>query len=87
MHIKVQSFRDDISNDIIESFNKTFKSWYKGLRGFNSFDSPNKLTSMFIFHYNFLRPHYSLRDLSPTEVIGVTFTYSTKAKNNWLLAA
>ncbi|MGJ0906771.1 IS6 family transposase [Clostridium botulinum] len=85
IHIKVQSFRDDISNNIIESFNKTFKSWYKGLRGFNSFDSANKLISMFIFHYNFLRPHYSLRNLSPTEVIGVT--YSSKAKNNWLLAS
>jgi len=85
VHIRVQSFRDDISNNIIESFNKTFKSWYKGLRGFNSFDIANKLISMFIFHYNFLRPHYSLRNLSPTEVIGVT--YSSKAKNNWLLAS
>lgn len=84
-HIKVQSFRDDISNNIIESFNKTFKSWYKGLKGFKLFDSANNLISMFIFYYNFLRPHYSLRDLSPAEVVGIT--YPSKAKNNWLVAA
>ncbi len=85
LHIKVQSFKDDISNNIIESFNKTFKSWYKGLKGFNSFDSANKLISVFIFHYNFIRNHSSLRGLTPAEVSGIN--YSVKAKNNWLLAA
>lgn len=65
LHIKVQSFRDDISNNIIESFNKTFKSWYKGLKGFNSFNSANKLISVFIFHYNFVRNHSSLGNLTP----------------------
>ncbi|AEB74793.1 ISCb1g3, transposase [Clostridium botulinum BKT015925] len=85
LHIKVQSFKDDISNNIIESFNKTFKSWYKGLKGFNSFDSANKLISVFIFHYNFIRNHSSLRSLTPAEVSGIN--YSVKAKNNWLLTA
>ena len=33
-HIKVQSFADDISNNLIESFNKTFKAWYKSKLGF-----------------------------------------------------
>ncbi|WP_019278747.1 DDE-type integrase/transposase/recombinase, partial [Clostridium botulinum] len=85
LHIKVQSFMDDISNNIIESFNKTFKSWYKGLKGFNSFNSANKLISVFIFHYNFVRNHSSLRNLTPSEVVGIS--YPVKAKNNWLLAA
>lgn len=84
-HIKVESFKDDISNNLIESFNKSFKSWYKGLRGFNEFSSANALISMFVFHYNFLRPHYALNNLSPAEVAGVK--YSTKAKNTWLIAA
>ena len=28
-HIRVQSFKDDISNNLIECFNKQFKAWYK----------------------------------------------------------
>lgn len=84
-HIKVESFKDDISNNLIESFNKSFKSWYKGLRGFNSFESANALIYMFVFHYNFLRPHLSLNNLSPAEVAGASYT--SKAKDNWLLIA
>lgn len=38
-HIKVKSFKDDISNNLIESFFKTFKDWYKSKKGFNSFTS------------------------------------------------
>ncbi|QCX33122.1 DDE-type integrase/transposase/recombinase [Caloramator sp. E03] len=36
-HIKVQSFKDDISNNLLEAFNDTFKDWYKRKRGFKSF--------------------------------------------------
>ncbi|KEH86804.1 hypothetical protein Z966_01995 [Clostridium novyi A str. NCTC 538] len=43
-HIKVQSFQDDISNNLI---------------------------FMFIFYYNFIRPHSSLNQLSPVEVPGI----------------
>ena len=28
-HIRVESFRDDITNNLIECFNKQFKAWYK----------------------------------------------------------
>ncbi len=48
-HICVESFKDDISNNLIESFNKQFKAWYKTKQGFNSFDSANNLISMFVF--------------------------------------
>ena len=56
-HIRVESFCDDISNNLIESFNKTFKSWYKKIKGFKSFESANSLISNFIFYYNFIKPH------------------------------
>ena len=84
-HIKVQSFRDDISNNLIESFNKSFKYWYKRKKGFNSFKSANSLIFMFIFHYNFIRPHSSLSNLSPMEVTGAKFNSIEKA--SWLLTA
>ncbi len=47
-HIRIQSFKDDISNNFIESFHHQFKAWYKTKQGFNSFDSANNLINSFI---------------------------------------
>ena len=33
-HIVVKDFDDDISNNLVEPFKKTFKSWYKKTKGF-----------------------------------------------------
>ncbi|QCX33123.1 transposase [Caloramator sp. E03] len=40
---------------------------------------------MFIFHYNFLRPHYSLNNLTPAQAAGIFV--DEKNINNWLLSA
>ena len=48
-HIVVKDFDDDISNNLIESFKKTFKSWYNKTKGFNSYKSANSLINNFIF--------------------------------------
>lgn len=79
-HIKVQSFKDDISNNIIEAFNKQFKSWYKAKQSFKSFDSANNLISLFIFFYNFVRPHSSLDGFTPAQVAGLNLTPDDKRK-------
>ena len=63
-HIRVESFHDDITNNLIECFNKQFKAWYKTKQGFSSFVSANNLISMFLFFYNFVRPHSALNDLN-----------------------
>lgn len=84
-HIKVQSFADDITNNLIESFNKTFKSWYKSKLGFKSFDSANNMVFMFVYFYNFINPHSSLNSLTPAQVAGAE--YSEKDKQNLLLAS
>lgn len=76
---------DDITNNLIESFNKTFKSWYKAKKGFNSFEKANNLISLFIFHYNFVRPHGSLNQLTPAEVAG--FNSNNESKHSWFVAA
>lgn len=60
----------DINNNLIESFNKTFKAWYKSKKGFNLFKKANNLIFMFLFHYNFIRTHSSLNNLTPAEVSG-----------------
>lgn len=84
-HIRVQSFQDDITNNLIESFHHQFKSWYKTKQGFNSFASANNLISMFVFFYNFVRPHSSLNGLTPAQVAGLKLLPSQKRE--YLLVA
>ena len=82
-HIRVQSFGDDITNNLIECFNKQFKAWYKTKQGFSSFASANNLISMFIFFYNFVRPHSALNGLTPAQCAGLIL--SKKRKRELLL--
>ena len=84
-HIKVQSFKDDVSNNLIESFFGTFKDWYNGRKGFKSYTSTNQLISVFIFFYNFVRSHSEHNNLTPAQVAGCN--YSDQERKSWLIAA
>jgi len=84
-HIRVESFKDDISNNLIECFNKQFKAWYKTKQGFSSFGSANNLISMFVYFFNFVRPHSALDNLTPAQVAGLNL--SQKRKREYLLVA
>jgi putative transposase len=79
-HIRVESFKDDISNNLIECFNKQFKAWYKTKQGFTSLQSANNLISMFIFFFNFVRPHSALDGQTPAQVAGLKLTKKQKQK-------
>lgn len=84
-HIRVESFKDDISNNLIECFNKQFKAWYKTKQGFSNLASANNLISMFVFFFNFVRPHSALDGLTPAQVAGLNL--SKKQKREYLLVA
>ena len=84
-HIRVEDFSDLINNNVMEAFNGQFKAWYKPKRGFNSFESANRLIATYIFFYNFVRPHSSLKGLTPAQVAGVK--YSELERIFWLLVA
>ena len=84
-HIRVESFKDDISNNLIECFHKQFKAWYKTKQGFSSFNSANNLISMFVFFFNFVRPHSALNNLTPAQVAGLNL--SKNQKREFLLVA
>jgi len=84
-HIRVESFKDDISNNLIECFNKQFKAWYKTKQGFSSFASANNLISMFVFFFNFVRPHSALSSLTPAQVAGLSL--KKYQKREYLLVA
>ena len=77
-HIRVESFRDDITNNLIECFNKQFKAWYKTKQGFSSFSSANNLIATFIFFYNFVRPHSALNGLTPAQCAGLVLSKKQK---------
>lgn len=77
-HIRVESFRDDVTNNLIECFNKQFKAWYKTKQGFSSFACANNLISMFIFFYNFVRPHSALNNLTPAQCAGLALSKTRK---------
>ena len=84
-HIRVQSFEDDISNNLIEGFNKQFRAWYKTKQGFSSFESANSLISLFVFFFSFVRPHSALNGLTPAQVAGLNL--SKQRKREFLLVA
>lgn len=84
-HIRVESFKDDISNNLIEAFHKQFKAWYKTKQGFHSFNHANNLISMFVFFFNFVRPHSALNGLTPAQVAGLDLSHKQK-RDFWLVA-
>ena len=84
-HIRVKSFKDLISNNLIESFHKQFKAWYKTKQGFASYAHANNLIATYIFFFNFVRPHLAFGGLTPSRVAGVKL--SDKQKRKLLLVA
>lgn len=82
-HYIYDSFADDYSNNVLESFNKTFKAWYKTKKGFHCFDSALDMISNFMFYYNFIHSHSSLSKQSPACVAGIT--YSQEQAKHWFL--
>ncbi len=83
-HIKVKSFADDITNNVIESFNNRFKAWYKTKRGFRDFDSANAMIAVFVFFFNFIRPHQGLNGLTPAQVDDCLVQLTTRKPKTFL---
>ncbi len=50
---------------IVERLNRTYKHHIRPSAGFNSFNGAMALTTLFVTHYNFLRPHLSLKYTTP----------------------
>lgn len=82
-HYQYENLSDELSNNLIESFNHTFKAWYRTKKGLKSFDSSLALITTFIFHYNFLHLHTALNLLPPAIVAGVS--YSQQQMQTWPL--
>jgi transposase-like protein len=53
---------------LIERLNRTFKHHMRPAHGFNSLNGAIALVTLFVTHYNFLRPHTSLNWQAPVPV-------------------
>jgi hypothetical protein len=68
---------------LIERLNRTFKHHVRPSHGFNSVNGALALVTLFVTHYNFLRPHMSLDWRVPvpfSELEGITTIQGKWAK-------
>ena len=70
----------DIENkaNIIERMHGTIKSRTKVMRGLHTLESARLFMDGWLVHYNFFRPHMSLKDRTPASVAGIRFPF-----RNW----
>ncbi len=70
----------DVENNtnIIERMHSTIKSRIKVMRGLHTPKSARLYLDGWLVHYNFFRPHMSLKDRTPASVAGIRFPY-----RNW----
>jgi putative transposase len=59
------------NTNLIERFHGTIKSRTKVMRGLHTIDSARLFMDGWLVHYNFFRPHMSLKDKTPAMVAGI----------------
>ena len=77
-HIKSQGFTAEINTNLIERFHGTLKERLKVLRGFKDIDTAELILDGFIIHYNFFRPHITLKNTTPVQEAGIDLPF-----DNW----
>jgi len=77
-HRQGSPFDVESSTNLIERFHGTIKSRTKVMRGLHTLESARLFMDGWLVHYNFFRPHMSLKDRTPASVAGIRFPY-----RNW----
>lgn len=77
-HKRGSPFDIDNNTNIIERMHGTIKSRTKVMRGLHRPESARLFLDGWLVHYNFFRPHMSLKDRTPASVAGIIFPY-----RNW----
>lgn len=72
-HRRGSPFDVEHQANYIERFHSTIKSRTKVMRGLHTVESARFFMDGWLVHYNFFRPHMSLRDRTPAEVAGIRF--------------
>jgi len=77
-HKQGSPFDVENNTNLIERFHGTIKSRTKVMRGLHTPESARLFMDGWLVHYNFFRPHMSLKDRTPASVAGIRFPY-----RNW----
>ena len=77
-HRRGSPFDIEHKGNYIERFHSTIKSRTKVMRGLHTLQSARLFMDGWLVHYNFFRPHMSLRDMTPAQVAGIKFPF-----RNW----
>jgi len=77
-HQQGSPFDVEHKGNYIERFHSTIKSRTKVMRGLRTIDSARLFMDGWLVHYNFFRPHMSLKDMTPAMVAGIRFPF-----RNW----
>jgi putative transposase len=78
-HKQGSPFSVHTNTNLIERFQGTLKDRTKVLRGLKRADTARKFIEGFLIHYNYFRPHISLKGKTPAQKAGVILT-----TNDWL---
>jgi putative transposase len=70
-HIQSRPFALVDNTQLIERFHETLKQRTKVMRGLKNIASAQDFIEGWLVHYNYLRPHHSLKDRTPAEVAGI----------------
>ena len=77
-HKQGSPFDVEVNTNLIERFHGTIKSRTKVMRGLHTIESARLFMDAWLVHYNFFRPHMSLRDRTPAMMAGIRFPF-----RNW----
>ena len=67
-HIRAHGLTDEVNTNVIERFHGSIKERYKVMRAFKTPETALLILDGFLIHYNFIRPHMSLKELPPKGV-------------------
>ena len=59
------------TNNLVERLHGTLKDRTKPMRGLKDFESTRSILEGYTVHYNFVRPHQSLKGKTPAQVAGI----------------
>jgi len=78
IHERGNLFNVETNNNIIRRLQGTIKSRTKVMRGLHTLESARQYITGWTLHYNYFRPHMSLKDRTPAQAAGIKFPFK-----NW----
>lgn len=76
-HIRAKGLTAEVNTNLIERFQGTVKERTKVMRGLKAMRSARIISDGFIVHYNFLRPHMTLKGKTPATAAGLKMPFKT----------